>query len=360
MKRLIICCDGTWQSLGQDTLTNIATLAKALSNRNQNEDHQQIVYYSRGVGSVLKSDNTTFLKKLNNHVQSFLGGAFGQGIEDQIFDAYRFLACNYEPGDKIYMFGFSRGAFAVRSLCGLIYASGLVRRENLSAVEEAYELYRDADIKPGDALASSFRQSNGERTAIEFLGCFDTVEMTGMPNLFDRLRIDAFINRQKRFHDHKLNRTIKRACHACALDEKRRFFPLTNMEPSDEAEPDQVIEMWFPGHHGGVGGGERAAKPFADAALLWMASQAEAAGLYFSRGAFDDVQPDALAAMSPPTSLTWLRPVERNVGDSLRDVVLSKSAYERFYCAKPPWRPKSLEALLHDIEARRESWEAWH
>ncbi|MGX6648361.1 DUF2235 domain-containing protein [Maricaulaceae bacterium MS644] len=359
MKHLIVCCDGTWQTLRQKTPTNIALLAMYLSGANTAADSargaHQIVYYDSGVGAAFDADDDNFMDGVKDKLTRMLGGAIGDGLEEKIFDAYRFLACNYEPGDKIYVFGFSRGAFTARSLCGLIYASGLVSRNRLDWIDEAYEMYRSEAVKPDDKEARDFRASHGARVPVEMLGCFDTVGMNGMPNLFDNLPFDRFFNRSHGFHDCKINHTVKRARHACALDEDRKLFPLTAMRPSGKAPDDQVVEMWFPGHHGGVGGGEREARPFADAALLWMVREAEAAGLTFNPDLADIARPNPLAAMPRPKGLQRPGNRSRTLPKPVAKVRLHQSVKARYF-AMQDWRPESLAPLFQALDEERDTW----
>jgi uncharacterized protein (DUF2235 family) len=107
MKRLIVCCDGTWQSLANVDPTNVAKLARAVKLKSEKDNIPQILYYDDGVGT-------------NGLIDRIMGGAFGKGLDLVIADAYRFLCMNYSIGDEIYFFGFSRGAYTVRSLAGLI------------------------------------------------------------------------------------------------------------------------------------------------------------------------------------------------------------------------------------------------
>ncbi|EAW36794.1 DUF2235 domain-containing protein, partial [Lyngbya sp. PCC 8106] len=134
MKRLVVCCDGTWQKLNNPYPTNVVKIAQAIKTI-ASDGVPQIVFYDEGIGS-------------EGGLDLLLGGAFGQGIDKNIQDGYRFLCLNYNEGDEIYLFGFSRGAYTVRSLAGLIYNSGLLSRPYIRLASQAYELYRDSFIKP--------------------------------------------------------------------------------------------------------------------------------------------------------------------------------------------------------------------
>ncbi len=343
MKRLIICCDGTWQSARQKDLTNIARIAMHAAH----EDDQgvgQIVYYDSGVGATFEADDDNLLNKFGDWLDKKLGGAIGDGLEEKIFDAYRFLAFNYTPGDEIFIFGFSRGAYTARSLCGLIYASGLVKREKIGALGEAYRLYRDREVWPGHPKAVAFRQAHGESVPIAYLGCFDTVGMNGVPDVISWLPIDRLFNRGHGFHDTFLNRDIQSARHACALDERRKAFPVTVMQASKACPPDQVEERWFPGFHGGIGGGSPADQAFSDTALDWVAQGAEAAGMKFSHSLRAELKSDPAADMVEPSGLWGLGEETRTVETGHDAMTPHPSAHARYH-AVPDWRPDLVRKI---------------
>jgi uncharacterized protein (DUF2235 family) len=264
MKRLIVCCDGTWQQLSSPCPTNVVKLAQAVMPVAHDGVHQ-IVYYSEGLGTGDKFDKLT-------------GGAFGWGIDQAIQKAYRFLCLNYVEGDEVYLFGFSRGAYTVRSLAGLIYCSGLLKRHNICSVSSAYELYRDRDTKPSDAAAKQFRSEHGENIPITLLSCWDTVGELGVPDQVPLLPIDNWLNAKYKFHDTQLNRRIQNAFHAVAIDERRKVFDVTRMRISDGATT-HLRQVWFPGVHGCVGGGSEANRGLSDATLQWVIDEVKQAGL---------------------------------------------------------------------------------
>lgn len=343
MKRLIVCCDGTWQSARQENLTNIARIAMHAAHEDD-EGVRQIVYYDSGVGATFEADDANLFNKAADWLDKRLGGAFGDGLEEKIFDAYRFLAFNHTPGDQIFIFGFSRGAYTARSLCGLIYASGLVKRDKIGALGKAYSLYRDKAVKPADPKAVAFRQAHGDTVPITYLGCFDTVGMNGVPDVISWLPLDRFFNRSHGFHDTFLNRDIGSARHACALDERRKAFPVTVMQASQSRPPDQVQERWFAGFHGGVGGGSPAEQPFSDIALDWIAEGAEAAGLKFSDSLRAELKSDSLAAMEEPSGLWGLGEATRQVETGHDAMVPHSSAVTRYHSV-PSWRPDLVKKI---------------
>jgi len=287
-KRLIICCDGTWnkpdqQQDGVPTPTNVTKVALAAAPQDA-AGNPQMVFYDKGVG-------TDWYSKL-------IGGAFGAGLSKNIQDAYRFLIANYEPNDFLYLFGFSRGAYTARSLAGLIRNSGLLRREFSGKVEDAYTLYRRRDDKshPTDTEATLFRRSFCNEPRIHFLGVWDTVGALGIP-LDGPLR---FINKAWQFHDVKLSRSVDHAYHALAIDEKRKAFAPTLWEQQENAGAQVLEQVWFAGVHSNVGGGYPK-RGLSDLALLWMLRKAEACDLRFDLARIPvAIRPNADPA-APPT-----------------------------------------------------------
>lgn len=266
-KKLAIFCDGTWNEPAVNP-TNVAKLFAATCH--DNEGVPQVTYYIAGIGT--------------HWYDRYLGGAFGVGMSDNIKAGYGFLCSNYEPGDDIYLFGFSRGAFTARSLAGLIHNMGILKREYFVKINEAYDHYRDRSAKwhPSHELGSpttTFRQryTYGGET-VTFLGVWDTVGALGAPYGF--IIIGYLLNRffDCQFHDLKLSSSIQSACHAVARDEHRWPFRPTLWELHPSHDPSKFIEKWFPGVHSDVGGGYMESG-LSDRALQWMAMQAERQGL---------------------------------------------------------------------------------
>ena len=268
MKRLILCCDGTWNSAdqvknGTPCPTNVVKLAYRIAKRDA-AGMPQIVHYDQGVGT-------------GNSLDRLTGGAFGEGLEDNIYRAYRFLIANYEPGDEIWLFGFSRGAFTARSVAGVIRKCGILSRSAVQHYIKAVELYKLSDVHPDDPTAVEFRRlfscCGNDSIKIRFIGVWDTVGALGIP-----LRGLRWVSRRDyTFHDTALSGTVELAYHALALDEHREpFRPSLWME---KRKPNQTIEqVWFPGVHSDIGGGY-AESALSDITLDWMMNRARDAGL---------------------------------------------------------------------------------
>ncbi|MCZ6673524.1 MAG: DUF2235 domain-containing protein [Verrucomicrobia bacterium] len=262
MQRLIVCCDGSWRKLASKYPSNVVKLAQSIKRRDE-KGISQVVHYSEGVAA-------------NN--ESRIGGIMGLGLDENILEAYTFLAMNYEPGDEIFLFGFSRGAYTARSLAGFIHCSGLVERPHMRSIPEAYELYRNRKARPGSQKAVRFREANGDRVPIHSLGCWDTVGALGIPFQIPGLDIDEVFNRRFAFHDTRINPSVKNAFHAKAIDELREVFEVTPMNPGKRA--DQIVEeSWFPGDHSCIGGGKELKAPLSNRCLIWMLERIKAHGL---------------------------------------------------------------------------------
>lgn len=292
MKRLIVCCDGTWQKLTSAYPTNVAKITQAIKPIDD-DGIQQIVFYNEGVGTGDLADK-------------FGGGAFGWGLDNVIQNAYRFLCLNYnpgdpekdKPGDQIYLFGFSRGAYIVRSLAGLIYNAGLLKRRHIRETPKAYELYRNRadNKKPGGTDAQTFRKDYSQEVNITFLGCWDTVGSLGVPDQIPAFKIDNWMNKKYQFHDTQLNKGIQCARHAVAMDEKRKVFYVTPMQKSKNNPTQDLKQVWFSGEHGCVGGGTEKHRGLSDTALKWMIDEAKQKGLSFQEDHIQyGIQSDPLA-----------------------------------------------------------------
>jgi hypothetical protein len=269
MKRLVVCCDGTWNKPDNDNVTNIEKIARTVqSDPSATGGVYQLVYYISGVGAG------------SYEADRLLGGAFGFGLFHNVIACYRFLAQNYEPGDEIFIIGFSRGAYTARSVAGMLATVGLLTK--VALVEErlpwAVHLYQ-ATKMPEGAFGESvdeFKHDHCHAAKLAFLGVFDTVGALGVP---------GFERETPRFHNVQLSDQVLCARQALAIDETRLKFAPTfweaPSEPPDAATEDpRVKQVWFEGAHSDVGGGY-AETGLSDTSLLWMAREAHAAGLVF-------------------------------------------------------------------------------
>ncbi|MCG7362374.1 DUF2235 domain-containing protein [Roseomonas sp. ACRSG] len=260
MKRLIVCFDGTWNSAdSRRAETNVARLARAV--RATSGDAPQLTLYLRGVGST------------GIALQKLLGGATGEGVDDNIRSGYMFLAQNYVPGDKIFLFGFSRGAFTARSLAGFMAACGLLMRQKLGDLSAAWDYYRHEVHRSPEDFCRRHHSQCHQDIQVAFLGVWDTVGALGIPGTV----LNELTAKDYEFHDTTPSHIVRIGRHALAVDEHRDEFEPT-LWTGTAPEDCDISQVWFAGAHSDVGGGYQN-RLLADIPLRWMAREAEAAGL---------------------------------------------------------------------------------
>ena len=342
-KRLIVCADGTWnvpdrQDRGEVCPSNVAKLALAIA-PSDDQGVEQVVMYHKGVGT--------------GRFDRLRGGAYGRGLSGHVKDVYRSLVDDYEPGDEIFLFGFSRGAFTVRSAGGLIRNSGLLRAEHRDKTDAAYRLYRRRDdaSRPNGIEAQLFRKQFAHEVRIQCIGVWDTVGALGIPAGIPWLPVTVgFLNRRWAFHDTTLSRWVESAFQALAIDEQRPQFAPTLWEQQPNAA-DQVLEqVWFAGVHTNIGGGYQDSG-LSDLAFLWMMEKAASRGLAFDR---DYVQrtfkPDPLGEIRDSRTGFYklFRAAPRPIGiDQATNQSVHPSARERVQgLLNPAYDPPNLREYL--------------
>ncbi|MGC0334200.1 uncharacterized protein (DUF2235 family) [Streptomyces sp. SAI-170] len=363
-KRLVVCCDGTWNFADQPSKTNVAKVALSVRSGTVGGKEQR-VYYHSGVGTARR--------------ERLRGGAFGVGLSRNILDAYRFLVETYEPGDELFFFGFSRGAFTARSLTGLVRNSGILRRDHMDRMSEAWSLYRDRIEQPRGAAATLFRRSYARETDIRFIGVWDTVGSLGIPvpgQAWLQPAANRF-NHRWAFHNTDLSSWVQAAFHALAVDEQRSAFrpALWHQMPGAAEQGQELKQVWFAGVHCDVGGSYKEAG-LSDIALLWMVDQARRYGLAFDDEVLSEagprvmkpdvstdfrVQPDGSGVLHVSRSGMYrlAKPLHRPIGAVVNDkgepdgneflAVPAKERYDRV----PDYRPPELERYLSAQERVR-------
>jgi hypothetical protein len=263
-RRLIICCDGTWNWPAPQRETNVVRLVRSIVPEATVDGAKvaQIVHYHQGVGT-------------GNFIDRLVGGGVGIGLSASVKACYGFLVDNYRPGDEIFLFGFSRGAYVVRSLAGMIGALGLLRKRDMGRFAEVWNWYWQDPADRRENVLDLIAKDRHKRVEIECIGVFDTVGALGLPG--SRLCRDAFA-----FHETQLGAHVRNAFQALAIDEQRGNFQAAIWVPADSPnseahrlanDPQQVLkQMWFPGVHSNVGGGYEN-HGLSDTAFLWMLSQ---------------------------------------------------------------------------------------
>jgi uncharacterized protein (DUF2235 family) len=287
VKRIAICCDGTWNRPdqvrnGNVCASNVTKIARCIAPADA-QGIQQLVFYDKGIGT--------------GYFDRFLGGGFGYGIKKKILDVYRFLMATYEPEDELFFLGFSRGAYTVRSTFGLIRNSGLLKPRFTHKLEDAYALYRRRDdASHPDAVESElFRRSYSYEPRAKFIGVWDTVGALGIPVG----GVLQFINKCWSFHDMTLSSWVDNAFQALAIDEHRKPFQSSVWDQSAKADGQILEQVWFAGVHSNVGG-SYPQTGLSDITLLWMIRKATACGLAIDLAcvtAKDNPKPDALGVL---------------------------------------------------------------
>ena len=263
-KRIVFCADGTWDAPGSNT--NVYLIWKALIN----DGASQVTFYDDGVGAGITG------------LAHLLAGAFGQGIFQKIQDGYTQISQVYKQGDQIYLFGFSRGAYTARSLAGMIAICGLPTGNfTPNCVTQAFAAYRARDPQIRASILAGLGSCGLFNAPIQMVGVWDTVGSLGIPAVFGGIDEAKY-----GFLDTSLHPDVQSAYQALAIDEVRAQFPATLWTPP--FTPGQtVVQVWFSGCHGDVGGGTPQGGPvdngtrLCDITLGWMIANAQAQGLVF-------------------------------------------------------------------------------
>ncbi len=273
-KTIVLCCDGTGNQFGKQN-SNVVKLYKALVS-----DRAQIAYYHPGVGTIGARAALTGIAKWWTRV---LGLAFGYGISDNVADAYQFLMRQFEPADQVFVFGFSRGAYTARALCGMLHTVGLLTKGNEALIPYAIRLIKRKQID--FAVAADFKHTFSRECKPHFVGVWDMVSSVGW--VYEAVHFP--FTRATKNPDYMIVR------HAVSIDERRAFFRQNSFGDPHDAQQD-IKEMWFAGVHSDVGGSyPESQSQLSKIALRWMFDEAEWAGLRVDPQRKNDI----LGAKSP-------------------------------------------------------------
>ena len=279
-KNIIVCCDGTANRFTQEgNNTNVVRFFCLLD---QSEPERQIAYYDPGVGILTLGPFAT--------VYDYFDRATGYGIDKNIKDAYQYLMNSYEEGDRIFLIGFSRGAYTVRTLSGLLNRCGLLHKRNLNLIDDAYYYYiRQGDtpqeIELSEETAKKFKSNFSRDVEIYCIGVWDTVKA-----------VLAGSVRGELFHDRRLSSNVKFGYQALAIDEHRTMFDpeLWDWRVNLGQE---ITQVWFAGVHADIGG-SYPEDGLANISLNWMIAQISQHGIYFKSEVPDKLPiPDPCAVM---------------------------------------------------------------
>lgn len=297
-RQLVICCDGTNNNLtGNSNDTNVVKLVQMLAQ--SATDSGQTVFYDPGVGNPGELPGATWADGISRWAQRVAGLAFGRGVYENMADCYMFLMRHYQPGDQIYIFGFSRGAFTARSVAGLVNQFGVLRPHMESMLPTLIHTYfSDRVLKPVQIAAIAkqaselFANAACRAVEIQFVGVWDTVASVGMWPFSAKITALPTI-KGKRFLNVR---------QALALDEQRaQFKPRLYVDDNGTHEtstkkPATMKQVWFRGAHCDVGGGFVWGQTgISDRALCWLVSEAVQCGLMLQ---YDSVALDSESAVA--------------------------------------------------------------
>jgi uncharacterized protein (DUF2235 family) len=361
-KNIVVCCDGTGDEFG-DQKSNVVKLYQVLAC-----DAYQIAYYHPGVGTMGARSALTGVSRWWTRI---LGLAFGYGLADNVADAYEFLMRTFRPGDQVYIFGFSRGAYTARVLAGMLHIVGLLSEGNEALIPYAIRMIKKKKVDFG--IAAQFKATFSRPCTPHFVGVWDTVSSVGW--IYNAVHFP--FTRATNNPDLQIGR------HALSIDERRAFFR-QNLFGAPANPRQDVQEVWFPGVHCDVGGGyAEAESQLSNIALRWMLSEAEIAGLKVNQ----QRKPELLGTEAPcgapdPASANqheslqgfwWIAEVWPKVvhkltpeGDwkaSLRfnfgrrrfipdGCLVHESVEQRLAAAKPPYKPSNLPQLRTVVKDR--------
>ncbi|MEP3196554.1 MAG: DUF2235 domain-containing protein [Lentilitoribacter sp.] len=274
-KKIIICCDGTGNEPSATGSSNVFDLVGLLD-----ANAEDLIYYDPGLGTEAAPGAQGWAGKKSSKL---MGLAFGKGLSKNIIDAYKFLMDNYIPGDDIYMFGFSRGAYTVRTIAGMLQLIGLLRPGSENLLDFALANYTNKGEKNWanlSAFKGSLCQQISDKSPryqvpIQFMGVWDTVKSVGLFRNSTRLAYTDILP------------NVKSLRHALALDERRLKFRPDHFK-GEGGEHGAVQAMWFKGVHSDIGGGyDEAERGLSDHAMMWIMEGASAQGLVFNQAKFE-------------------------------------------------------------------------
>jgi uncharacterized protein (DUF2235 family) len=347
MKNIVICCDGTGNEISEN-ISNVLKLYRCLRKTGKTMPNQA-VFYDPGVGTLARPNPW---KKLLQDAFAIFGLATGYGLDDNVLNAYEFIVDNYEKGDEIYLFGFSRGAYTVRVLAGLIHKIGLVSKQQVNLAGSGLTAYKQfssdspnpnggldlAQFTDGGAVDPGPRPATREDQAaqyarilsvkwptIKFVGVWDTVASVIVPRpdrfYLPSLQVLAFVQH---------NPSVQIFRQAISIDERRRLFRLqpwqsrifrhSRFQKTDKDGPQDSLQVWFAGVHADIGGGyPEIQSGLSKYPLLWMIEEAVQCGLAVNRATvnqlgwgrkrknspFDYVKPDVMATAHDSMTLGW-------------------------------------------------------
>lgn len=289
-KNIVICYDGTNSEYSEHN-TNVVKAFEKVDK--DNPKIPQIAMYDPGVGTI------NFLGEHRwRWIGIVLGLAFGYGIRQNIEDGYEYLMNNFKPGDKVFLFGFSRGAYTARALAGMIHKFGVLREGNKNMIPYVSKMYfkkvKNEDKDNYISLSKGFKEAFSNVCKPRFIGLWDTVGALGK-------------NLSKSFPDLKLNPDVKCGFQAIAIDERRKLYKVVLWDESDKTDNQTIEQVWFGGVHSEVGGGcNRNKCSLSDIPFAWMMDKAFECGLNLKPGWQDNLNQEVIPAIHDSYKFPWV------------------------------------------------------
>lgn len=359
-KNIVICCDGTGNEI-KDNISNVLKLFRIAK-----KDASQHVYYDPGVGTLSRSDAW---EQFRNKFKGVLGLATGYGLDDNILEAYNFLIDHYEQNDRIFLFGFSRGAYTVRALAGMLELIGLLQPDQRNLCGYALTAYKQSSEHNDLAISWRFQKITSARhVPIKFIGVWDTVASVLVPRP-DRF----FIPTLQTLPYTRKNPSVEVFRQAIAIDERRRMFRLSPWQEPQAFVKDpfkkvdhpaqDIKQVWFAGVHSDIGGGYKEKESgLSKFPLRWMIDEAASLqdGLQINKtlynhivnghkmagGDYVYVGADATAKMHDSMTMGW-KPLEWIPKSAKYKEWPARSVY--FGCYLPKSEPRFIpeDAMIH-------------
>ena len=320
-KNIVIFSDGTGQEGGKGNNTNIYKLFNMIENRTT----RQIAFYDRGLG--------TGWRKVS-------GSIMGVGISKNIRDCYQFLFENYQAGipeekkdnqdingqyeytgDRVFLFGFSRGAFTIRRLAGFINMFGILPKSRKELIKKAYKIYtKRTSPEKRQMLADEFlARHHYQKCPVKFVGVYDTVRALGIP--FKGLDVLVNVFNWYRFHNNNIPQNVENGCQALSIDDERKNFLPTFWNERAVGKNQNIEQVWFPGMHTDVGGGYKE-QELSDIVLEWMIKKAKAHGLLIYPWHKVKLNPDVNGTMHNSRGTIFTKTIYRRQQRFINDEII--------------------------------------
>jgi uncharacterized protein (DUF2235 family) len=340
MKRIVLCADGTWnirdqkdKETGKRRPSNVTKIARAIRARAP-DGVDQVVFYHDGIGTE------------GGAVDRVTDGAFGHGMEENIRTLYRFIIYNHEPGDELFFFGFSRGAFTVRTLAGFMNFVGIIEKDDDYYVPEIYGCYEKGKGPGTPEWKHAFHKVTTVKACppIRMIGVWDTVGALGAPGVMGRV-----FNRDKyEYHQVGLCPAVQNAYQALAIDEQRRPFD-ADLWQRPAGWGGKLEQAWFAGVHTNIGGGYTF-DGLANEALHWIVEKAEVNGLVVDSTYLAHFEPHFTSDLRDSMSIKYRLmggPKPRTIG-AHRDAgeCVHQSALDRLHHVASSYAPANLKAAV--------------